>query len=503
MAPNVAFASPAPSSAFDGIDTVQFLFAEPVFGFDTSDLLLTRGGLEIPLSAAQTLTTGDNQTFTLGNLLSLNTTPGHYELSLLAQDSGIQDAAANPLPLGTFKNWRVLLRVDADQDDFVGGRDFVIWQRNLGLSSGAQPTDGDSDGDGDVDADDLEDWKQGYGTLLAPTPVVSDFNASGSTSFASLQTAHASFLGSAEQSITFDGLSGVISPTQFSASHGVTFSNLGQIGADAEGSTSIESLDGYDGSYQADGDTVYATYPNHILPLTLDFASPVARVGSFVGIGKEGSVDTLTVTALDSTGAILTTQTVPTQPFANGQNREGFWAVGTDVAAISRVTIQNDSSLNFANALILDTLEWSTTPIVSTTAALPTTTAPSQSASPGQGSAGDPPMQQTPVIIAQDNAEPDSRMDPQLMLWSDRQAIASRWLFAPTVRRTVRPALGVEEQESLFARSVEELLPRSGRLSKAFRRLADSAAASTTWEQAVEALVTMADGKLEREFRWR
>jgi hypothetical protein len=202
-----------------------------------------------------------------------------------------------------------------------------------------------------------------YGSSLPPKPVLSTFDGANATTFATLQSQHAGFLGTPQNSLTFTGLSGVISPTQFTDSHGVTFSNLGGIGAQAEGDpNSVENLDGYDGSYNAHGDTVYVTHPNHLAPLTIEFTSPVAEVGSFVATGVQGSPHSLTITAFDASGAILTTLSVPTQLFADAHNREGFWAVKADAAVISKVSILNDNSVNFGNALIVDNLAWSTQP---------------------------------------------------------------------------------------------------------------------------------------------
>ena len=229
--------------------------------------------------------------------------------------------------------------------------------------TGADPIDGDSTGDGNVDGDDLADWEAGYGSSLPPTPLVDSFDGTGAANFAALQAAHAAFLGTTDTSLTFTGVSGVITPTQFTVSHGITFSNLDLIGGDNEGSVAIENLDGYDGSYQPDGDTVYANYPNHLQPLTFEFDTPVARVGSFVAIGAQGPINTLTITAFDSTGAILQSLSVPTQSFTDSDNREGLWALSVDAAAIAKVSILNDNPINFGNALILDTLEWSTTPV--------------------------------------------------------------------------------------------------------------------------------------------
>ena len=73
--------------------------SEPVTGFDLADLRLFRdGGPNNLLSAAQTLTTTDNITWTLGNLAGLTTPDGRYTLALPAAGSGIVDAVGSPWP---------------------------------------------------------------------------------------------------------------------------------------------------------------------------------------------------------------------------------------------------------------------------------------------------------------------------------------------------------------------------------------------------------------------
>ncbi|HEX6961188.1 MAG TPA: hypothetical protein VF175_04930 [Lacipirellula sp.] len=56
---------------------------------------------------------------------------------------------------------------DFDDDGDVDGRDFLVWQRNLGTTSGATNSVGDADGDGAVDADDLAIWEGNFGTGAA------------------------------------------------------------------------------------------------------------------------------------------------------------------------------------------------------------------------------------------------------------------------------------------------------------------------------------------------
>lgn len=60
---------------------------------------------------------------------------------------------------------------DFDDDTLVTGLDFLIWQSNAGLTSGANNSDGDSDADGDVDVDDLANWEALYGQSV-PIPAL-------------------------------------------------------------------------------------------------------------------------------------------------------------------------------------------------------------------------------------------------------------------------------------------------------------------------------------------
>jgi len=186
--------------------------------------------------------------------------------------------------------------------------------------------------------------------------------------FSSLAAAHADFMGTVQDSITFGEYSvGTVINNQYSASKGVTFSNIGEQlscvmyeGYNAVSGYILEPLDGYDGSYKPDMDKALAEYPNNdSSPFTITFANPVATVGSFAGMGKEGIVDTLTITAFDTLDNILAVMIVKTAPWADDLNREGLWGIHSGFADIARITIRNDSCDNFANALIFDTLQWS------------------------------------------------------------------------------------------------------------------------------------------------
>ncbi|MCA9189180.1 MAG: hypothetical protein KDA99_26325, partial [Planctomycetales bacterium] len=159
--------------------------------------------------------------------------------------------------------------------------------------------------------------------------------------------------------VGFDGLSGPFDPNTFAAD-GVHFENLGPfnlVGMEGDPS-SIEQLDGYDGTWRADGDNVLLSYPNHETPFTIVFDEPVSSVGSFVNTGKEGEVDTLTMEAFDVDGNLLASFQTTVRPYEDPSNREGFWGIDIGEDVISRVTILNDNDQDFGNALTIDEIRW-------------------------------------------------------------------------------------------------------------------------------------------------
>ncbi|MGE5609973.1 MAG: lamin tail domain-containing protein, partial [Bacillota bacterium] len=109
------------------VDSITFTFSAPVTGFDLSDLQLTREGGANVLTSAQTLTSSDGKTWTLGNLAGVSDRLGGYRLLLKASGSGIVDANQTPLAsdaseefvvYGLRANGRLVLRrstINSDQ----------------------------------------------------------------------------------------------------------------------------------------------------------------------------------------------------------------------------------------------------------------------------------------------------------------------------------------------------------------------------------------------------
>ncbi len=103
--PTVEIVDVSPDPRGTPVGTVQIVFSEPVTGFDRSDLNLDlngdgKGNL---LTAAQTLTTSDNRTWTLAGLSSLTSANGYYVLFTNAV--GVQDLAGNPLANAANDQW--------------------------------------------------------------------------------------------------------------------------------------------------------------------------------------------------------------------------------------------------------------------------------------------------------------------------------------------------------------------------------------------------------------
>ncbi len=97
--PTVAISNIVPDTRNTPLGQIQIVFNEPVSGVSLSQLSLSLNGGPNLLTSAQTLTTTDNTTYTLGNLTPLTGANGTYTLSLAAT-SGITDSAGFALTSG-------------------------------------------------------------------------------------------------------------------------------------------------------------------------------------------------------------------------------------------------------------------------------------------------------------------------------------------------------------------------------------------------------------------
>ncbi len=104
--PKATIAAADPDPRNTAVDAMTILFDEPVTGFSRSNLILTRNGTVVSLTASQTLTVGaDGLTWTLANLSGLTSPAGSYALTLLA--TGIKDSLGNAMTAGMTKSFTV------------------------------------------------------------------------------------------------------------------------------------------------------------------------------------------------------------------------------------------------------------------------------------------------------------------------------------------------------------------------------------------------------------
>ena len=92
------------------VNSIAIHFSEPIENFTLQDLQLTLATSGVPASEpleGATLTTTDNQNWTLGNLANLTTVHGTYVLTLDGLESTITDLSGNPLVTNASTSWAV------------------------------------------------------------------------------------------------------------------------------------------------------------------------------------------------------------------------------------------------------------------------------------------------------------------------------------------------------------------------------------------------------------
>jgi subtilisin-like proprotein convertase family protein len=94
-APTAAIVPVSPDPRTSPVASIDIDFSEAVSGLDLSRLTLTRDAGSNLLSGAQTVSSGENISWTLANLATLTGVVGFYELDLLASGPPISDVAGN------------------------------------------------------------------------------------------------------------------------------------------------------------------------------------------------------------------------------------------------------------------------------------------------------------------------------------------------------------------------------------------------------------------------
>ena len=104
------------------VANVTVTFSEAVTGFDFADLMLTRNGVNVPLSASNNPTSGNGGvTWTISNLSTPTNPSGTYVLVVNAAGSGIADVAGNALAANASDVWINSNALPVVTDVFVRG----------------------------------------------------------------------------------------------------------------------------------------------------------------------------------------------------------------------------------------------------------------------------------------------------------------------------------------------------------------------------------------------
>jgi hypothetical protein len=139
IAPTVQVSGVTPDPRNTAIPQLQIVFSEPVTGFSLADLRLTCDGASDLLTDAQTLSTTDNTTWTLGGLATATSDAGNYVLSLAAACANIQDATGNALVASAAVSWTVLSPlIVLDGSGSSGGNQFSVRLNAQGLAEFTQ-----------------------------------------------------------------------------------------------------------------------------------------------------------------------------------------------------------------------------------------------------------------------------------------------------------------------------------------------------------------------------
>jgi len=209
----------------------------------------------------------------------------------------------------------------------------------------------------------------------AQAGVVTFDGSAGYATFMDEYAAYRAFMGTPEDTITFDDIGASASPVgdYYLASKGVRFSNEGTVRLLPANGGAVEGwiqgdVAGYTNppTYDTIGGILYNKISNADPASQLTvmyFDHPVQQVGSFVSNSEAGSLDPMSmeVTAYDSAGNVLTTVTAVTHPWGSWDNIEGFWGIISDGRDISKVAfLAPTPPPTYADVTTLDNIEWVT-----------------------------------------------------------------------------------------------------------------------------------------------
>ena len=134
-APTVAITQPT-SPTTSSLGSIAIQFSEPISNFSLQNLQLTLNGISLPLDGT-TLTTADNQIWTLNNLSGLTDAAGVYNLAVSDAGWGVTDSYGNLLSTNASTSWtttQTLTNITVQATGGFGGE----WNRTV-LCDGNRP----------------------------------------------------------------------------------------------------------------------------------------------------------------------------------------------------------------------------------------------------------------------------------------------------------------------------------------------------------------------------
>ncbi|MFA6185677.1 MAG: PEP-CTERM sorting domain-containing protein [Phycisphaerae bacterium] len=194
--------------------------------------------------------------------------------------------------------------------------------------------------------------------------------SAGYATFIDEYNAYRAFMGTPDDTITFDDIGPSAAPVgnYYLAGKGASFINEGTaiLLADdggAVGGWQQGSVNGYDGTYMPNNNVLYnkVSNANPLSELTVLFTNPVKQVGSFVSNSTASYTVPLStvVKAYDSAGNLLATVTAVTRSWGHNDNIEGFWGINSDAANIARITfLALTPPPQYVDVTTLDNIEW-------------------------------------------------------------------------------------------------------------------------------------------------
>src|SRR5262249_47029717 len=147
-APTASITAVSPDPRNTTVSSITIIFNQAITGFDLGDLTFKLNCGANLFGGGQTLTSGDNITWTLNNLSGITGAEGTYTLTLTAAGANIRDGAQNLLTANATESWTmdttaptVTINQAASQPDPASGSTVNFTAVFSEAVSGFDPTD--------------------------------------------------------------------------------------------------------------------------------------------------------------------------------------------------------------------------------------------------------------------------------------------------------------------------------------------------------------------------